>query len=124
MRFIDSTILAYAFYENEHQDLCQQALREGGIIDSLNLIEAFNIIEFESSRERAVKSIKSILKLNLIIINVDVNTVFEAMKRSDANKKLRFIDLVHYTIAMLNNCECILSYDSDFYNLDIKRQTP
>ena len=41
MRFIDSNVLAYAFYENEYSSRCQQIIREGGITNTVNIIEAF-----------------------------------------------------------------------------------
>lgn len=122
MRFIDSNILAYAFYNNAHIDSCQSVLKEGGVIDSLNLIEAFFIIEKETNRDNAVKAIRTLLKLNVQIISIDVNLVFEAVKRV-AKYKLSFFDLIHYTAALMNNCSEIVSFDSDFDNLEIKRVT-
>ena len=124
MKYIDTNIIAYAFYSNEFQDECQNVIKEGGIIDSVNLIEAFNIIEFETNREIATNSIKGLLKSDLQIIEVDINVIFEAIKKSSKIKKLKFIDLIHYTVALLNNCESIISYDSDFNNLEIKREEP
>ncbi|MBI4141530.1 PIN domain-containing protein [Candidatus Woesearchaeota archaeon] len=121
MRFIDSNVLAYAFYENEFQDSCQKVIHDGGIINTLNLVEAFNVIELSTSREIAIRSIKSILKSNLQIVDIDINLVFEALKRAP-NKNLKFIDLIHYTVAALNNCESIISYDKDFDRTDIKRK--
>lgn len=123
MRFIDSNILAYAFYENEHREACQRLIKEGGIINTLNLVEAYNIIHFETSQEYATKAIKSLLKSNLKIISTDVNLVFESLKRTKKYKKLKFIDLVHYATALLHACSEIASYDSDFDGLDIERVT-
>jgi len=82
MKLLDSNILAYAFYDNEHTLACQSAIREGGIIDSLSLIEAFFIIEKETSRETAISSIKGLLKSNLAIIDADINLIFEALKKN------------------------------------------
>ena len=65
MKFIDSNVLAYAFYKNEHTDRCQNIIKDGGLVDIFNLIEAFFIIEKETgNREVAQKSIKGLLKLN------------------------------------------------------------
>ena len=121
MKFIDSNILAYAFYNNKYQDRCQKIIKEGGIINTINLVEAFNIIEHEISREIAIKSIRGLLKSNLKIIDADLNLIFESLKRGEKSK-LNFIDLIHYTSALLNNCETIISYDKDFNGLEIPRE--
>lgn len=123
MRFLDSNIIAYAFYENENQINCQNIIREGGIIDTIVLIESFNIIEKERDREYATRAIKSILRANIKIIDVDLNLIFETMKRAEKYKQLKFIDLLHYTTAIMEDCESILSYDQDFDNLEIPRRT-
>lgn len=120
MRFIDSNVIAYAFYENEKLERCQQLIREGGVVNTVNLIEAFNIIQFQTNREYAIKTIRSLLKSNLKILNTDINLIFEALKKAQ-NEKLKFIDLIHYATAVLNGCEEIASYDVDFDGLDIKR---
>jgi|SRR3989344_5227281 len=124
MKFIDSNILAYAFYENKLQDNCQEIIKEGGIINTINLIEAFNIIEYESNREIAKNAIKGFLKSNLNVVEVDMNIIFEALKRAEKYKKLKFIDLIHYVTALLNNCEVIISCDKDFDNLEIIKEEP
>ncbi len=122
MKFIDSNILIYAFYENKHQDACQNIIREGGITTTLALIEAFNIIEFQANRDTASAAIKGLLKSNIQIVDVDINIIFEALKRAMQYKKLKFFDLIQYTTASLHNCTAIMSYDSDFDNLEIKRE--
>lgn len=121
MRFVDSNVLAYAFYDNKNTERCHDLIREGGVINTLNLIEAYNIIQFETNRDYATKSIRTILKSNLKIADVNINLVFEALKRAGKYKRLKFIDLIHYITALLNNCEEIASYDSDFDGLEIKR---
>ena len=121
MRFIDSNILAYAFYDNEKREKCQELIKEGGIINTVNLIEAYHIIQFETNREYATTSIKSLLKSDLKIISTDLNLVFEALKRAKKYEKLTFIDLLHYVTALLQNCDEIASYDADFDGLDVKR---
>lgn len=123
MRFIDSNIIAYAFYDNPNSEKCQKILREEGITDTIVLIEAFNIIENEVSRKYALSSVRSILKSNIKIVNTDISLVFESLKRSEKSK-LKFIDLIHYTTAVLSNCTEIVSYDKDFNGLDIKRIEP
>lgn len=122
MRFIDSNIIAYSFYENDNGVRCQELIREKGITDTLNLVEAYNIIQFETNNnEYAKKAITSLLKSNLKIVDIDINIIFEALKRVEKYKNLKFLDLVHYTVALLYNCDEIASYDKDFDNLEIKR---
>lgn len=124
MKFLDSNILAYAFYDNEHLEKCQKVILEGGIINTFNLIEAFFIIEKETgSREKAQKSINGLLKSNLNIVNVDINIVFETLKRIN-HFNLSIFDMIHYTCALLEGCNAIISYDNDFNNLKIPREEP
>ena len=124
MIFIDSNILAYAFYDNDNREKCHQVIREGGIVNAVNLIEAYNIIQHEVDAEHAAKSIKSLLKSNLIIIDADTNLVFEALRRAFKYKNLKFVDIVHYSCALINGCNVIVSYDKDFDGLDIPREEP
>ncbi len=124
MIFIDSNVLAYAFYDNDKRENCNKIIRGGGVVNTVNLIEAYNIIQFEVDVEHATKSIKSLLKSNLLIIDADVNLVFEALRRASKYKNLKFIDIVHYSCALINGCDAILSYDKDFDNLDIPREEP
>lgn len=121
MRFLDSNIIAYAFYENEFRNACQQAIRSGGAIDTVILIEAFNIIEWQTNRQTALQAIKGIIKANITIVDVDTNLIFETLKRTEKYKKLKFIDLLHYTAALLSHCDSIMSYDKDFDGLEILR---
>ena len=122
MNFLDSNILAYAFYQNKFQDNCQGIIRKGGVIDTINLVEAFNIIESETNRDTAITSLRALLKSNIKIIDVDINIIFETLKRLEKYKKLKFLDLLHYMVALLNNCKTIISYDLDFNNLEIPRK--
>ena len=122
MKFLDSNIIAYAFYENEFQKACQQALRDGGIINTVTLIEAIHVIELQTERETAIRAVKGIMKANIEIIDVDTNLLFQTMKRAEKYTKLKFIDLLHYTTALLSDCESILSYDADFDGLEIPRE--
>ncbi len=124
MRYLDSNIIAYAFYENENREKCKELIKGEGIIDTFNLVEAYNIIQFETNdKEYAKKVITSLLKSNLKIIDVNINIIFEALKRVEKYKNLKFLDLVHYTVALLYSCNEIASYDKDFDNLEIKRIT-
>lgn len=123
MRFIDSNIIAYAFYENELQERCQELIKEEGITNTIAITEAYNIIENEVNSKHADEAIKVLLKSNIKIIEVNINTIYEAIKRRTKYKKLKFIDLIHYTTALLYNCTEIASYDKDFNDLEIKRTT-
>lgn len=122
MILLDSNVLAYAFYKNAYAQRCRALIAEDAMINTIALIEAFNIIEREAGKEHAEKAVRSLLKSSLRIVNTDVNLVFEALKRAK-RYKLTFIDLVHYVTALLHNCEAIASYDSDFDVLEIKRIT-
>ena len=123
MRFIDSNIIAYAAYNNEQQNHCQDLLQnENNVTNTMALVEAFNIIEYQVSREAALIAIKSLLRSSTVIVNIDVNIIFEALKRSLQYKRLKFLDLVHYTTALLHHCDTMISYDHDFDNLEIPRE--
>ena len=124
MIFLDSNILAYAYYDNDKKERCQQIIRKGGIINTVNLIEAYNIIPFEVNREHATKTVRSLLKSNLTIVDVDINSVFDALKRTLKNTNLKFVDLIHYSCAITNGCSSIITFDKDFDNLDIPRKEP
>ena len=120
MRFLDSNILAYAFYDNDHREICQEFIREGGVINALNLVESFNIIHQETGdADRACQAIKSFLKSKIQVIPVDANLVFETLK--NISPRLRFIDNLHFTTAKLHSCTEIASFDKDFDGLDIPR---
>ncbi len=122
MRFIDTNILVYAFYENEFQSSCQKVLEEGGIINTVNLIEAFYALEKIIGRKMTTIFIKGLLKSNLTIIDVDINVFFEALKRSENYKTTGIFDLIHYSTALLTGCESIISNDEDFDVFELKRE--
>jgi predicted nucleic acid-binding protein len=123
MKFIDSNVIIYSFYENENTLSCQQVLKEGGITDTFALAEAFHHIERSTDRKRAQSAIRAILKQNIKICSVDIAVIFQAIKKSQKTK-LSFYDLIHYTCAVHTNCSEIISYDKDFNNLDIPRKEP
>ena len=124
MKFLDSNILAYAFYENPYMAKCQNAINEGGITDAFALTEAFFIIEKETGRrDVAIKSIKGLLKSQISITEVNASIVFEALKIA-SQTKLSIFDAIHYAAALSNGCSIILSYDKDFEYLKIKRSEP
>ncbi|MEK6964569.1 MAG: PIN domain-containing protein [Nanoarchaeota archaeon] len=121
--YLDSNVLAYAFYINPHQEACQQAIEAGGIISTLTLMEAFHAIERESNREIAQDCIRKLLRGNFQIVEIDANIFFQALKRT-AHTKLNMADAIHYTCALLNHCSAILIFNKDFNNLDIPRKEP
>ena len=123
MRFIDSNILAYAFYDNPHRKRCQDIINEGGIVNTVAFIEAYHIISLETTPEYATQAVTSLLKSHLQVVNVDINLIFETLKRTSRHTKLKFIDLLHYVTALLYACTQIASYDKDFDGLDIARVT-
>ena len=123
MKFLDSNVIAYSFYSNEYREKCQEAIKEGGITDTLALTEAFYIIEKIIDRKTAKESIKGVLKSDVHIVDLDINVIFQALKRVD-KYNLSIFDMNHFISALLNNCTIILSYDKDFNNLDIPREEP
>ena len=124
MKFLDTNVLAYAFYNNDNTDKCQVAITEGGLTDSFNLIEAFHIIEKETgSREVAEKAIRGLLKSDVEVMAVDVNIVFESIRKA-GHLRLSIFDTVHYVCAASGNCSSILTYDKDFDKLEIPREEP
>lgn len=124
MNFIDTNVLAYAFYQNEHKERCRAVIREGGITDTLNLLEAFHIIEHETrSRDLAQQAVRAVLRSNIHVVDLDAGIIFEAVKTA-GNSKLSIFDLVHCSSALASECTSILSYDRDFDGLAIERREP
>ena len=74
MKFLDSNILTYAFYDNEFREQCQEAIKEGGTTNTFCLAETFQILEKIIDRETAIKSIKSIKLKNTGILHVTTTT--------------------------------------------------
>jgi len=124
MKFLDSNVLAYAFYRNEHMQGCQLAINEGGVTNTLTLIEAFFIIEKETgSRETAHRAVRGLLKSSVEIVDTDINLLFEAL-RLVSKLRLSIFDAVHYACASARGCDAVMSYDKDFDRLDIPREEP
>lgn len=123
MKFIDSNVIAYTFYENPFRELSERALRDGGVTDTLALVEAFAVIESVTDRQRALGAIRGILRSGIRVVDVDVNILFELLKKI-SHYRLSVMDMMHYTVASLTDCESILSYDKDFNGLEIPREEP
>ncbi len=94
------------------------------VTDFLVLVESFYTIEKFKNATIAVKVLRELLSLgSLEIIPINHTIYFESLKRAE-KYKLKFNDLVHYTVALLNNVSEIYSYDKDFDKLEIKRVEP
>lgn len=94
------------------------------VTDFLVLTEAFHILTKYKGESTATEMIRKLLSLKgFAIISLDNFTYFEALKRV-GRYRLKFNDLVHYTVALLNNVSGIYSYDKDFDGLEIKRIEP
>ena len=87
------------------------------VTDFLVLTETFHILAKYKGVSTAVEMVRKLLSLeNLEIVPLDNITYFEALKRVK-KYKLKFNDLIHYTIALLHNATGIYSYDKDFDGL-------
>src|SRR3989338_3013475 len=94
------------------------------VTDFLVLTETFYVIEKYKNTTIAIKVLKELLSLgNLEIVPINHTTYFESLKRVE-KYKLKFNDMVHYTVALLNNVSGIYSYDKHFNGLEIKRLEP
>ena len=122
--FVDANVIAKAFLVNPEQELCLSVLREEFVTDMVCLLEAKNAISrISGSREYASDSIRSVLKSNCVVVPVD-SIILASCLKSYAHNTLDAFDSMHYTIALLNGCSEIVSYDKDFDNLTIKRTQP
>ncbi len=122
--FVDANVIAKAFVVNPDQEPCLSILHKEFITDMVCLLEAKNVISrISGSREYAADSIRSVLKSNCIVIPVD-SIIFASCLKSYAHNALDAFDSMHYTIALLNGCSEIISYDKDFDDLAIKRTQP
>ena len=125
-KFIDSNIIVYAFTRNSLKEGCEKALQKENLVaDVLVLLESYaKIATINKNEEFAGRVIRTLLNLeNLQVADLDRNLFFEAVKRS-GKYPLKISDLVHYTAALLHNCNEIISYDRHFDGLDIKRIEP
>jgi len=123
MDFIDATIITLAFTSNDQKEECRAILEEGGMVNSLILVEAhYNIERITKNRNLATDAIKSILN-KFEIVALDHNLLFEALKRTN-KYNLKIFDLIHYVTALLKGCSSIVSYDKHFDGLEVKRKEP
>jgi len=130
--FMDTDVFVNAFVdldESRKRDsrlLLEQAISGSVelVTDFLVLTETFYVIEKYKNTNIAIKVLKELLSLgNLEIVPINHITYFESLKRVE-KYKLKFNDMVHYTVAMLNDVSGIYSYDKHFDGLEIKRVEP
>lgn len=122
--FIDSNVIIKAFVDDKDADRCIEILQEDFVTDAVCLVEAqHGISVIKNDKLYAADCIKSLFKGSGIIMNLDKNLLFESFKRIE-RYNLKISDLIHYTAALLNNCDEFVSYDKDFDNLEIKRAGP
>ena len=125
-KFVDSDVIIFASTSNPKQDLCFKFIKTENItINSLVLVECLSkIATITKNKDFAVRTIKAIYNSgNIEIVDLNKNLFFEAMKRF-GRYDLKISDLIHYTTALLSGCSSIVSYDTDFDNLEIKREVP
>lgn len=124
MPFVDSTVLIKAFTENSDKYECREIINEKFVTNSLCLVEANHFISLISkSKAHAARSIKSLFRNDILVVDLDKNLIFEGIKRME-KYNLDAFDSIHYAAALLNNCSEIISYDRDFDGLEIKRAEP
>ena len=122
--FVDANVIVKAFTENVDREKCRKILSKEFLTNTLCLVEAMKIISLIiHDKVEAAACIKSVYKSNCIIIDLDKNLLFEAIKRAD-KYHLSVFDLINHTTALLNSCTEIISYDKDFNGLEIKRTEP
>ena len=63
--------------------------------DALSLVEAFYVLEDQTTREEAQRCIKGLFKSNITIVDLDLNLLFEAVKNMHRHA-LNIFDSVHY----------------------------
>lgn len=123
-KFVDANVIVKAFTDSAEKDKCREILSTQFLTNTLCLVEAIKMIStIKKDKSYAAKSIRSLYSYNCIIIDLDKNLLFEAIKRID-KYDLKMFDLINYVTALLNNCTEIVSYDKDFNGLEIKRVEP
>ena len=124
LKFIDANIIIKAFTDNDDMERCRRLIYSDFVTNTLCLVEAHNsIAKIKKNEKAAAIAIKSLFKSNGIIVDLDKNLLFEAIKRIE-KYQLDIFDLINYTTALMHNCTEIVSYDKDFNGLEIKRTEP
>ncbi len=122
--FLDSNIIVYAFTRNPRKEKCRNVLRERQFLtNALVISEAIGTIGKIDKEQGKVALISILRSGNIKIIDLSTNLMFEAIRRQQ-KYNLQLFDLIHYTTALLNNCQSIISYDKDFDKLEIPRVEP
>lgn len=123
-RFIDANVIVNGFANNKDKIRCRKILDEGFITDMVCVAEAQDALTtILKDKEKAINCVRSLFKGDNIILPVDKNIFFEALKKANISN-LFIMDAIHYAAALLNNCSEIISYDKDFDGLEIKRAEP
>ena len=124
MKFLDTNVIAKAFYDNPHRNNCQKEISKGGLTNTFVLAETFeSIFKVTKDKERAERAVRAILQSQIMVIEINQNILFESIKRI-SKFNLDMFDMIHYVCALIEGCESIVSYDTDFDNLDIPREEP
>jgi len=122
--FVDANVIVKAFTKNSDATQCRAVLRQQFVTNSLCLVEAqYALRIITNDHAFAANCIKSLFKDTGLIVPLDKNLLFEAIKRTGKNNLEEF-DLIHYTTAMMHECTSIASYDRDFDGLEIERIEP
>ena len=127
---IDTNIFLEILLEQKRADECRDLLdmfyeQNQPIIISLFsvhsiLINLINRKKFEKAEEFVTKIKRS---EHILVYRDDIEDHFEIIEICN-DTKLDFDDGIQYYIAKKARCSAIISYDSDFDDLDIKRKTP
>lgn len=123
-QFLDANIIIKAFTDNEDKEECRQLVHSDFVTDTLCLVEAQDAISaIKKDKTYASKCLKSLFKSNATIAELDRNLFFESLKRLE-EYELNIFDMIHYTAALLNNCQEFVSYDRHFDGLEISQIRP
>ena len=122
--FVDANVIIKAFTENKDKEKCRAVVNNGFTTNILCLAEAQDAIEaIKNDKVAASAFIRSLFGLNCRILDVNKNLLFASLRVHCAGR-FAFFDSIHYATALLNNCSEIVSYNTDFDNLPIKRVEP
>ena len=120
-RFIDANVIVKAFTQNVDKEKCRAALYDEFITNTLCVVEAQHAIwRITGNALLAANCVRSLFKGKGIIVPLDKNLLFEALK-GVGKYRLGLFDLIHYVSALLHNCSEFISYDKAFENLEIRR---
>jgi predicted nucleic acid-binding protein len=125
-KFVDSDVIVFAFTNNPKKEACRQIIeRENIVINTLIVLESYSkVATISKNKQLAIDMVKLFYRVdNIEIVDFSNNLFYETVKRIK-KYNLKISDLVHYTTALLHGCSSIVSYDSHFNNLEIKKIEP